>query len=77
MIFLIVFAGSGYFAYNGVLFFNSGRSTLGFVVSILYIALWLVFLVGVASYLIFFTRNTFRMYFEPIANGDNEEELDD
>jgi hypothetical protein len=72
-----VFAGSGYFAYNGVLYFNSGDTLLGYVVSIIYLALWLVFLVGVASYLIFFTRNTFRMYFEPIADEDEEGELND
>jgi len=69
-----VFAGSGYFAYNGVLFFNSGGTLAGYVASIIYLAVWLVFLVGVASYLIFFTRNTFRMYFEPIEEDDDEEE---
>lgn len=72
-----MFVGSGYFAYNGVLFFNSGETMLGFVVSVLYLALWIVLLVGVASYLIFFTRNTFRMYFEPVEEENDEEELDD
>jgi hypothetical protein len=69
-----VFVGSGYFAYYGVLFFTSGRTMVGFCASVFYIAFWLVFLIGVASYLIFFTRNTFRMYYEPVEDEDDDEE---
>jgi hypothetical protein len=74
-----VFAGSGYFAYNGALLFNSSETILGYIASLIYLAFWLVFLVGVASYLMFFTRNTFRMYYEPVEVEDDEdkEELND
>lgn len=76
-IFAIVLIGSGYFAYNGFLFFNSGGTTIGWIVSILYLALWIFFLIGVASYLIFFTRNTFRMYYEPIPDDEDDEDDED
>jgi hypothetical protein len=71
-----VFVGSGYFAYNGNMFFNKGDTLLGYIIGILYLAVWLFFLTGVAVYLIFFTRNTFRMYYEPQPDYEDEDDED-
>ena len=65
-VFAAVAITSGFFMYNGVLYIlsYSKGTTPGFIISIIYIGFWLVFLTGVAMYLIFFTRNTFKLYHE-------------
>ena len=63
-VFAAVAITSGFFMYNGVLYISESHSVYGFIISIIYIGFWLVFLTGVAMYLIFFTRNTFKLYHE-------------
>ena len=48
-------------------------SMFGFGVATTVIGVWLFLCIGVYSYLVFFTRNTFRMYAENTLDEDNED----
>jgi hypothetical protein len=74
VVFLAVALTTLFFVFTIVANVSDG-SMFGFCVATFNIGLWIFLQVGVFSYLVFFTRNTFRMYAENTLDDDEEESL--